>query len=131
MHKPIRVLLEEAGDLIQQLKPCFMMSPLSVAKYMDPESMDFDVVIFDEASQVRPEDALGTIMRGSQLVMFGDTKQLPPTSFFDQIVDDQDSEDQWEFNVQDAEELGLRLNHLPDTTYDRGGSSVNREEALS
>lgn len=86
-HKPIRVLLQEAGQLVQQMKPCFIMSPLSVAKYLEPDGIEFDVVIFDEASQVKPEDALGTIVRGTQVVMLGDTKQLPPTSFFDQEVD--------------------------------------------
>lgn len=105
MHKPIRVLLQEAGELIQQMKPCFMMSPLSVAKYLDPGEIEFDVVIFDEASQVRPEDALGTILRGNQLVLLGDTKQLPPTSFFDQVVDQRETEDQWQFNVKDVESI--------------------------
>lgn len=59
------------------------MSPLSVAQYLDPtnEELQFDVVIFDEASQVKPEDALGAFMRGKTAVVMGDTQQLPPTSF--------------------------------------------------
>lgn len=60
-----------------------MMSPLSVAQYLDPRSVMFDIIIFDEASQVRPEDALGALMRGRQLVVMGDSRQLPPTTFFD------------------------------------------------
>ena len=86
-HMPVRKLLEKAGGLIKQIKPCFMMSPLSVAQYLDPtnEELQFDVVIFDEASQVKPEDALGAFMRGKTAVVMGDTQQLPPTSFFDQM----------------------------------------------
>ena len=80
-HMPIRKLLFAAGQLIQKIKPCFMMSPLSVAQFLDPKSIQFDVIIFDEASQVKPEDALGAFLRGKQLVVMGDTKQLPPTSF--------------------------------------------------
>ncbi len=84
---PIRRLMRQTGGLIQRLKPCFMMSPLSVAQFLDIEGVRFDVVIFDEASQVKPEDALGAIFRGDQLVVVGDTKQLPPTQFFDRITD--------------------------------------------
>ena len=87
-HLPVRALLTRTGRLIQQLKPCFMMSPLSVANFLDPGAMEFDVVIFDEASQVKPEDALGALFRGKQAIVMGDTRQLPPTSFFDNLVDD-------------------------------------------
>jgi len=80
--RPIRKLLREAGEIIQELKPCFMMSPLSVAQFLDPEGIRFDVVVFDEASQVEPADALGAIARGNQLILVGDDKQLPPTPFF-------------------------------------------------
>ncbi|MFP4632526.1 MAG: DUF3320 domain-containing protein [Halobacteriales archaeon] len=112
-HKPIRVLLDEAGDLVKRMKPCFMMSPHSVAKYVEPGSMEFDVVVFDEASQVRPEDALGAVMRGSQVVLLGDTNQLPPTSFFDRVVDDRDPDD-YEFSVPDVESvLDLGRSALP------------------
>ena len=80
--RPIRRLLADAADVIRKLKPCFMMSPLSVAQFLAPEGMRFDVVVFDEASQVEPADALGAIARGRQLVLVGDPKQLPPTPFF-------------------------------------------------
>lgn len=82
-HIPIRQLLDRAGVAIQELKPCFMMGPMSVAQYVKPGKLDFDLVVMDEASQVKPEDALGVIARGKQLVVVGDPKQLPPTSFFD------------------------------------------------
>jgi very-short-patch-repair endonuclease len=87
-HLPIRQLLIRAGQLVQRIKPCFLMSPLSVAQYLDAKSVAFDLIVFDEASQVRPEDALGALLRGRQLVVMGDSKQLPPTSFFDHLVDD-------------------------------------------
>jgi transcription elongation GreA/GreB family factor len=82
-HIPIRQLMKRAGRALQELKPCFMMGPLSVAQYLEPEAVKFDLVVMDEASQLRPEDAIGAIARGSQLVVVGDQKQLPPTSFFD------------------------------------------------
>ncbi|WP_191090650.1 DUF4011 domain-containing protein [Niallia endozanthoxylica] len=84
-HKPIRLLFSEIPNLVQHLKPCMMMSPLSVSEFIDVERMQFDVVIFDEASQVRSEDAIGSILRGKQLIVAGDRKQLPPSSFFSGI----------------------------------------------
>lgn len=90
-HRPIRTLLAEAGGAAQALKPCFMMSPLSVSQFL-PATMCFDAVIFDEASQVRPGDALNAIYRGSQLIVAGDDKQLPPTSFFQSLIDSDDDE---------------------------------------
>ena len=80
-HIPVRTLLDRAGGAPQQLKPCFMMSPLSVSQFL-PADFTFDAVIFDEASQVKEADAIGCIYRGSQLIVAGDDKQLPPTSFF-------------------------------------------------
>jgi len=93
-HMPIRKLMKNAGGLIQKIKPCFMMSPLSVAQFLDPHNINFDVVVFDEASQVRPEDALGALLRANQCVIIGDTRQLPPTSFFDNIIDSMDDPDE-------------------------------------
>ena len=91
-HMPVRRLMEKAGRAIQSIKPVFMMSPLSIAKYVPPGSVEFDLVVFDEASQVRPVEALGALMRGRQAVVVGDSKQLPPTSFFDRMSDDGDEE---------------------------------------
>ena len=89
--RPIRKLLLEACDAIQRLKPCLMMSPLSVAQFVDPAGMRFDVVVFDEASQVEPPDALGAVARGTHLVLVGDPKQLPPTSFFNNMTGEGDA----------------------------------------
>jgi very-short-patch-repair endonuclease len=85
-HKPLRRLFAEIPTLLRALKPCLMMSPLSLSQYLDPERVRFDVVIFDEASQIRPEDAVGSIMRGAQVVVAGDERQLPPTSFFSSFM---------------------------------------------
>ena len=179
-HLPIRKLMAQAGGLIQKYKPCFMMSPLSIAQFLDPKITQFDVVIFDEASQVRPEDALGALLRGKQAVIMGDTKQLPPTSFFDHFAEDlEEDEDadsvsdiesilhlcrrsfpsknlKWHYRsrhetliavsneefydnklvvypspMQDVDDLGLKLVHLPNTIYDRGRTAQNRQEALA
>lgn len=87
-HIPIRQLLQRAGNALIALKPCFMMGPMSVAQYLAPGEFDFDLVVMDEASQIKPQDALGVVARGAQLVVVGDPKQLPPTSFFDRIVNE-------------------------------------------
>ena len=81
-HKPIRKLFAEIPNLLLTLKPCLMMSPLSVSQFLSATEFEFDTVIFDEASQICPEDAVGSILRGSQLIVVGDRNQLPPTSFF-------------------------------------------------
>ena len=73
---------KQAGPAIRAIKPCFMMSPLTVAQLLDSSQPAFDLVIFDEASQLPAEDAVGAISRGKQLVVVGDPKQLPPTNFF-------------------------------------------------
>ncbi|MBV8450836.1 MAG: hypothetical protein JOZ29_01000, partial [Deltaproteobacteria bacterium] len=92
-HPSIRDVTARAGAALQALKPCFMMGPLSVAQYLAPGALDFDLVIMDEASQIRPEDAIGAVARGGQLVVVGDDKQLPPTSFFERLSADVDATD--------------------------------------
>lgn len=87
---PLRKLFMAIPNLITSLRPCFMMSPLSVSVFLEAQSYDFDLVIFDEASQVHTEDAIGAIMRGKQVIIVGDTKQLPPTSFFSTSLNDED-----------------------------------------
>lgn len=104
-HRPIRRLILDAGQAIQTIKPVFMMSPLSVAAYIPPESVRFDVVVFDEASQVRPVDAFGAILRGEQTVVVGDSKQLPPTSFFDKVGTDEEEEEQLDTVPSDLESI--------------------------
>lgn len=91
-HIPIRQLMERAGTALINLKPCFMMGPMSVSQYLAPGSIEFDIVIMDEASQIKPEDALGALARGKQLIVVGDPKQLPPTSFFDRMIDDSEED---------------------------------------
>jgi very-short-patch-repair endonuclease len=92
-HLPIRQLILKAGRAIQQIKPVFMMSPMSIANFLPPGIVEFDVVIFDEASQVKAVDAFGAILRGKQVVVVGDTRQMPPTDFFGREVeiDDEDN----------------------------------------
>lgn len=91
-HIPVRKLLAGIPKLLPRLKPCVLMSPLSVAQYLEASHESFDVVIFDEASQIPVWDAVGAIARGKQLIMVGDPKQLPPTNFFSSAGDD-DEED--------------------------------------
>ena len=79
---PLRRLFQSIPNLLLTLKPCLMMSPLSVAYFLDANSYKFDMVIFDEASQIFPQDAIGAIFRAKQVIIAGDTKQLPPTNFF-------------------------------------------------
>lgn len=79
--KPIRLLMKEIPDFIQTLKPCFLMSPLSVSTFLS-DNIQFDVTIFDEASQVFPEDAIVAIYRSKQLIVVGDSRQMPPSKFF-------------------------------------------------
>lgn len=104
-QKPIRWIMSRAGEAIQRIKPVFMMSPLSVAIHLPPELPPFDLVVFDEASQIKPEDALSSIIRARQTIVVGDTKQLPPTSFFDRIDDDDDPEPNEPEDLAQAREL--------------------------
>lgn len=85
-HMPIRRLMEKAGPAVQALKPVFMMSPLSVAQFLAPSVLDFDLLVMDEASQIQPVDALGAVARAKQVVVVGDPKQLPPTAFFSKMT---------------------------------------------
>jgi very-short-patch-repair endonuclease len=95
-HLPIRKLMEQAGSAVQRLKPVFLMSPLSVAQFLPPGRIEFDLVVVDEASQVPPEEAFGVLARGRQVVVVGDAKQLPPTNFFKMVADDDGQEDELE-----------------------------------
>jgi hypothetical protein len=85
-HLPIRQLIKRSGPAMQALKPVFMMSPLSVAQFLEPGALMFDLLVMDEASQVEPVDALGAIARAKQVVVVGDTRQLPPTRFFSRMT---------------------------------------------
>ncbi len=178
---PIRNLLQRIPHLLSRLKPCLLMSPMSVSQFLPPELMKFDVILFDEASQIVPEDAIGTIYRGKTVVIAGDNKQLPPTSFFQKFlledidwdeISDEDVEVfdsvldecvgvglpvktlRWHYRskheeliafsnhhfyndtlitfpsaIAKHEALGVKLVHVPDGVYDRGGRRDNLREA--
>jgi len=115
-QKSIRALLSEIRELAQTLKPCFLMSPLSVSTFLSA-GFEFDVVVFDEASQIFPQDAVCSIYRGKQLIVVGDSKQMPPSNFFNStaLADDAEAD---EDDVTDFESIldlcatvfpGLRL----------------------
>ena len=101
-HIPIRKLVSRAGGALQKIKPVLLMSPLSVAQFLPPGRLEFDLLVIDEASQVRPEDALGAIARARQIVVVGDKRQLPPSSFFDRLTSDINEDE------DDAEDNGLQ-----------------------
>jgi len=109
-HKPIRKLFAEIPEVIFALKPCLMMSPMSVSQFIDPANISFDTVIFDEASQLCTEDAVGAIFRGKQIIIAGDKKQLPPTKFFGTSIEedeefmdeDDESNDSYESVLEEA-----------------------------
>ena len=177
---PIRTLMQKIPNLLVKLKPCLLMSPISVSQFLPPDNR-FDLVLFDEASQLVPEDAIGAIYRGKTIVVAGDNKQLPPTSFFQKnLLDDIDwdelSDDEvevfdsildeclgiglpvktlrWHYRSRHEEliafsnhrfyddtmitfpaaksqtdSLGVKLVHVPEGIYDRGGKRDNPKEA--
>ncbi len=106
-HIPIRQLMMRSANALVALKPCFMMGPLSVAQYLAPGQLKFDLVVMDEASQLKPEDAIGAIARGGQIVVVGDPKQLPPTSFFQRVSLDseEDNSDDDRAAVEEGESI--------------------------
>lgn len=113
-HMPVRQLVQGLPTLLPKLKPCLLMSPLSVAQYLEAGYAPFDLVVFDEASQIPVWDAVGAIARGKQLVVVGDPKQLPPTNFFNKSSD---TEDMAEDEIDDLESildecLGIGMNKL-------------------
>ncbi len=106
-RKAVRTMLNECWDLIGLVKPCILMSPLSVSQFLDRERTRFDVVIFDEASQICPEDAIGSIARGKQVIVVGDSKQMPPTSFFALSAEEEDEEPDLESILDECETCGM------------------------
>lgn len=99
-HMPLRKLLEAVPNAAALLKPCMLMSPLSVAQYLTPESAPFDVVIFDEASQIPVWDAIGALARGKNAIVVGDPRQMPPTSFFSRSREDADDDSEVEHDME-------------------------------
>ena len=104
-HMSIRRLMGRAGGMLQRIKPVFLMSPISIAQFLPPKALRFDLLVVDEASQVKPEDALGAIARCRQIVVVGDQKQLPPTSFFDRLGAGEPDEEDDEAEVAAATEM--------------------------
>jgi len=100
-HLSVRQMLDRAPNVIGALKPCWAMSPLAVSRLLPVRNDFFDVVIFDEASQVLPADAVPAIMRAKQVIVAGDTRQLPPTTFFasGDFDDDYDDEEEEDFSL--------------------------------
>lgn len=109
-HLPIRQLIKRAGSAMQALKPVFMMSPLSVAQFLEPGVLQFDVLVMDEASQVEPVDALGAIARAKQIMVVGDERQLPPTRFFSRMTGNADDDTEDEENTVAAHDVESILN---------------------
>lgn len=102
---PLRKLFKSIPNLLLALKPCLMMSPLSVSLFIDPESYKFDVVIFDEASQICTEDAIGAVFRAEQVIIAGDSEQLPPTNFFNASTGESDFDEDDESDVESFESV--------------------------
>jgi very-short-patch-repair endonuclease len=100
-HLPLRQLFSRMPKALQRVAPCMMMSPLSIAQFLPPDAEPYDVVIFDEASQIPVWDAIGAIARGRQVIVVGDPKQLPPTSFFDRSTGDEGDGD----DIEDLESI--------------------------
>ena len=120
-HLPLRRLFEQAPEALTALRPCWAMSPLDVAQTLPPRPL-FDLVVFDEASQVMPCDAIPALLRGRRAMVAGDSRQLPPTSFFDAAGADDDL-DEDEESVADYESIldvmDSRLSRRPLTWHYR------------
>ena len=113
-YQPMRKLLASCGETVRSLTPCFMMSPLSVARYLPVDGEMFDVVVFDEASQLKACEAIGAMGRAKQVLMVGDPKQLPPTNFFDRAeLDDAEADESEQEDVDDPH-VRLRLESILD-----------------
>ncbi|WP_289027750.1 DUF4011 domain-containing protein [uncultured Paraglaciecola sp.] len=109
-HMPTRQLITEMGESLLYLTPCFMMSPLSVAQFLPANFSSFDLVVFDEASQITVWDAVGSIARGKNVIIVGDPKQMPPTNFFSKGGSDDSSDEEDLESILD-QALSARLPH--------------------
>lgn len=119
--RPVRKLLAEAPNVLLASKPVWVMSPLQVSRVL-PANQCFDVVIFDEASQVKPADAVPALMRAKQAIVAGDSWQLPPTEFFSKVMEDTDTEDE-EIELSSAAS-GQPVNETPRQSYTRDAESI-------
>jgi hypothetical protein len=100
--KPLRILFKEIPNLLLTLRPCLMMSPLTVSQLLDPDVFHFDLAIFDEASQIPPEYSVGTFMRTDQVIIAGDRHQLPPTRFFQSLETDDYSDEDYDVDEYES-----------------------------
>ncbi|MDQ0379182.1 AAA domain-containing protein [Amycolatopsis thermophila] len=103
-HMATRKLVQQTSDVLLSLRPCWAMSPLVVSRMLPAERL-FDLVVFDEASQIQPHDAITAIMRGDQLVVAGDEKQLPPSTYFERVLIGDGDEDENEDDLGDYESI--------------------------
>ena len=133
-HRSMRNLIDEAPDILLALKPCWAMSPLVVAQLLPTSPPPFDVVIFDEASQIPPADAISSLLRGRQAVVAGDEKQLPPTTFFTQSsADEEEREDDEELPTDNIESILKAMSTLlssPRANKSLGWHYRSRDERL-
>lgn len=120
---PVRQLLARIPELLPTIKPCFLMSPLSVAQYLPSDTAQFDLVVFDEASQIPVWDAIGVIARGKQLIVVGDPKQMPPTSFFQK--NETSAADAEEGYAPDEEEIAEDMESILDECLAAGVHSTH------
>ncbi len=116
-HLPVRQLLARIPNLLPRLSPCLLMSPLSVAQFLGPKVPPFDLVVFDEASQIPVWDAVGAIGRGRAAVVVGDSRQLPPTQFFQKVeaeeeAFDDDAMEELESVLDECSAAGLHRMYL-------------------
>ena len=109
--KPVRQLVAEMGEALTTLTPCLLMSPLSVAQFLPAEIQPFDLVVFDEASQITVPDAIGAIARGKRCIVVGDPKQMPPTRFFERGADEEENEEARDLESILDEALAARVPH--------------------
>ena len=116
-HLSLRKVFSQASDVLTAVCPCWMASPLSVSQLLDSGRQYFDFVIFDEASQVLPEDAIPSILRGRKLVVAGDSKQLPPTKFFAAPDDDESAADEESSGTEGFESLLDTTNAFLHSSY--------------
>lgn len=107
---PIRDLMSGGHNALQIVKPCWMMSPGSIAQFLPAGQIEFDLVVIDEASQMRPEESIGAAARGRQIVVVGDNNQLPPTSFFDRAYN-ADEDDDEDVDAESILDLALSVFH--------------------
>jgi very-short-patch-repair endonuclease len=121
--RPVRRLFQEAPDVVLAAKPVWAMSPLQVSRLLPPEQV-FDVVIFDEASQVKPADAIPALLRARQAIISGDSRQLPPTDFFTKVIEDDSPDVQDEPAALDAPQPDVHVTRRPRSSFTRDAESI-------